>query len=146
MNWLARLKKLESAPNKVPTKPTKPAFAGFVGAVQSAFQESAANDETFKARLGLFTCWGVSLEEGQALAQTLAQRDVEQDERKLCLECACLSDNGGHWHCSQWQRIGLIRNTSLPDEWVRLLQRCAGFQERLTPSGRPVKQTRVVKY
>ena len=102
--------------------------------MQRAFQKSAVNDEACTARLALFTERGLSLDDGQALVQRLAQRDAEQDERKLCLECACLSGDGGNWHCSQWRRIGMMRDAALPDEWVTLLQRCAGYQDRIRGS------------
>ena len=43
MNWLARLKKNECAPEAGATKPTKPGSVGFVGSIPEPFQESGAD-------------------------------------------------------------------------------------------------------
>jgi len=49
MKWLARLKKIDIAPEVEPTKPTKPGFVGFVGSLLAPMQKKegdppAAND------------------------------------------------------------------------------------------------------
>lgn len=173
MNWLARLKKLESS--QAPTlqnlqKEGTAAFVGFVGSCPEPFQNSGgevvtlagsyscpANDEkdggrhaegaqlpspeqlappgqavdVFTARLALFTDRGLSMGDAKAIAERLAKRDLEQDERRLCMECMHLSGGTNSRRCSQWQKIGLIRGAAIPGELVMLLQRCAGFNKRL---------------
>ena len=49
MNWLARLKKIDKAPNRDATEPTKPAYVGFVAPGMAPMQKTgrdspAAND------------------------------------------------------------------------------------------------------
>ena len=49
MNWLARLKKIDTAPNRDATEPTKPGFVGFAAPGMAAMQKTgrdspAAND------------------------------------------------------------------------------------------------------
>lgn len=173
MNWLARLKKLESP--QAPTlqnlqKEGTRAFAGFAGSCPEPFQNSGgkatalagsysklANDEkdgsrhaegvqlpaaeqlaapgqavdAFTARLALFTDRGLSMGDAKATAERLAKRDLEQDERRLCMECLHLSGGTNSRRCSQWQKIGMLRGAAIPGELVTLLQRCAGFNNRL---------------
>lgn len=43
MNWLARLKKNECAPETDTTKPTKPGFVGFVAPIPEPFEKSGAD-------------------------------------------------------------------------------------------------------
>ena len=137
MKWLARLKKIEVAPNVEATQPTKPGFVGFVAPGMASIQKTggdspAANDpaaampdpdrwcwphseamngreiDTFTARLARFTDKGVNLDDGEALADKLVTRDRESDDRRLCLECVHLAGHAaGAWGCRGWQRAGV---------------------------------------
>ena len=157
MNWLARLKKIETAPERDATEPTKPGFVGFVAPdtaplQKTGFDSPAANDpapnpdcwcwphseamntreiETFTARLAGFTDKGLGLDDAENLADKLIQRDRDLDDRRLCLECFHLSGQSGKaWDCRNWQRAGIAlwaRDAQLATALVLQLQRCDGF-------------------
>ena len=159
MNWLARLKNIDVAPAPEPTEPTKPGYVGFVGLDMAPMPKTggdspAANDptpdpdrwcwphseamntgeiETFTARLARFTDKGLSLDDGEALADKLVQRDRESDDRRLCLECFHLSgQNGKAWDCRNWQVAKVAsraRDAQLSAGLVCQLQRCDGFKK-----------------
>lgn len=171
MKWLARLKKIEIAPEPEATEPTKPGFVGFVAPISAPMQKTggnaaAANDaaipvqappddgttaaldpdrwcwphgdamtgtevDSFTARLARFTAKGVTLADGEALADKLVMRDRDSDDRRLCLECTHLAGYAGPWGCRNWQRAGVAikaRDAGLPGDLVRTLQRCDGFK------------------
>ena len=93
---------------------------------------TGAEIDTFTARLARFTYKGVSLDDGEALADKLVQRDRESDDRRLCLECTHLAGHAGPWGCRNWQRAGVastMRNAGLSAALVCQLQRCDGFKE-----------------
>ena len=157
MKWLARLKKMEIAPEVQATEPTKPGFVGFVAPISACVEktggESAtANDPapdadrwcwphstamtgaeiaTFTARLSRFTDKGLNLDDGEALAGKLVTRDREDDDRRLCLECLHLGGYGqASWRCGNWQSAGIAiraRDNQLPRDLVFELQRCDGL-------------------
>ena len=159
MNWLARLKKIEVAPERDATEPTKPGFVGFVAPDMAPMPKtmgdsSAANDpaadpnrwcwphseamnareiNTFTARLAKFTDKGLGLDYAEALADKLVRRDRDSDDRRLCLECIHLSGQSGEaWDCRNWQRVGVVsraRDAQLSAALVMQLQRCDGFKE-----------------
>ena len=137
MKWLARLKKIDTAPEVEATEPTKPGFVGFVAPGMASIQKTggdspAANDpaaampdpdrwawphseamngreiDTFTARLARFTDKGVNLDDGGALADKLVTRDRDADDRRLCLECTHLAGHGAtSWRCGNWQAAGV---------------------------------------
>ena len=85
--------------------------------------------DTFTARLSRFTTKGMTLADGEVLADKLVIRDREQDDRYSCFECTHLAGAGG-WRCGNWQRAGVAvraRDAQLPTDLVNLLQRCNGF-------------------
>ena len=163
MKWLARLKKIEVAPNVEATEPTKPGFVGFVAPGMASIQKTggdspAANDpaaampdpdrwcwphseamngreiDTFTARLARFTDRGLSLDDGEALADMLVTRDRESDvDRRLCLECVHLAGHAaGAWRCRGWQWAGVAmraKDAQLSAALVCRLQRCDGSTE-----------------
>lgn len=131
MNWLARLKKIENTRSTYPTEPTKAPFVGSVGIPPGPFEKSASNDDTQTGRLALFTDRGLSMEEAQAMADRLAGRDLESDDRRLCIECAHLSGGTEVWRCSQWRKRQHY-GPEIPNDLVTvILHRCAGFNDRL---------------
>jgi len=92
--------------------------------------------DTLTARLARFTDKGLSLIDGEALADTLVIRDRESDDRRVCLECTHLAGHGpGSWRCGNWQAAGTAiktRDAGLPADLVWQLQRCDGFITQLT--------------
>lgn len=136
-------------------KPASPPSVASVATVSVATtQKQAANDptqnpdrwcwphsevmntgeiETFTARLARFTGKGLSLDDGEALADKLVQRDRESDDRRLCLECFHLSgQNGKAWDCRNWQVAKVAsraRDAQLSAGLVCQLQRCDGFKK-----------------
>ena len=156
MKWLARLKKIEIVPEPEATETTKTVSVVFVGSILAPMQKTggdspAANDpaiqvqaptgdstpaltgrdaDTFTERLVCFTTKGLSQTDGEALADKLAMRDRESDDRRLCLECTHLAGYAGMWGCRNGQRAGVAIkawDARLPGDLVRLLQRCDGF-------------------
>ena len=151
MKWLGRLKS-EIGQVALPTKPTEPGFVGFIGTPGGHIQNFAglvapANDptpepeapskpamtlaqaDTYAGRLALFTDRGLSLEEGALLANRLLARDLELEDRVVCLECAHLHRG----HCGNYRRAGVAfraRDAQLPVDFLRLLQRCDGFSNQ----------------
>lgn len=91
--------------------------------------------ETFTARLSRFTDKGMTIAEGEVLADKLVIRDREQDGRHSCFECVSLTHSGG-WRCGNWQLAGVAirtRDAQLSSELVHQLQRCNGFTNALHP-------------
>ena len=96
---------------------------------------TGAEIDTFTERLSRFTDKGLSLIDGEALADKLVQRDRESDDRRLCLECTHLAGHAGSWRCGNWRAAALAtqaRDAQLPGEMVLELQRCDGFKGTAT--------------
>ena len=159
MNWLARLKKIETAPERDATETTKRVSVVFVAPDMAPIPKTmgdspAANDaaadpdrwawphnaamngaeiNTFTGRLARFTHKGLGLDDAEALADKLVTRDRESDDRRLCQECFHLSGQSGKtWDCRNWQRAGVAlraRDAQLSAALVHQLQRCDGFKE-----------------
>lgn len=87
---------------------------------------TAREVDTFTARLARFTEKGLTLEDGERLADKLVIRDREGDDRRLCLECAHLH-GAGRWRCGNWQAASVARQ-GLARDLVLILQRCSGFR------------------
>lgn len=97
---------------------------------------TGAEIDTFTARLARFTDKGLSLIDGEALADKLVIRDRESDDRRLCLECLHLAGHAGSWRCGNWQRAGIAiraRDNQLPLDLVFELQRCDGLAHQFNP-------------
>ena len=98
--------------------------------------------DLFTARLHRFTDKGLTIADGEALADKLLVRDREADDRRFCLECQHLSGFGKtSWRCGNWQAAGVAirsRDSQLPADLVLQLQRCDGFAPHLTstPQGK----------
>ena len=94
---------------------------------------TGAEIDTFTARLARFTDKGLSLDDGEALADKLVMRDRESDDRRLCLECFHLSGQKGKaWDCRNWQVAKVAsraRDAQLSNALVHQLQRCDGFAQ-----------------
>jgi hypothetical protein len=159
MNWLARLKKIDIAPERDATETTKRVSVVFVAPgvapiTKTGGDSPAANDpaqdpdrwawphnqamtgaeiDTFTARLNYFTGCGMADSDVEALAYKLVSRDRESDDRRLCLECAHLAGHGaGAMRCTNWERAGVAvqaRDARLSGALVHRLQQCDGFKE-----------------
>ena len=82
-----------------------------------------AEIERFLVREARFTRLG-RVADAEHLAERLTLRDREQDDRRLCLECAALADNRRCELAAQGRLAGAYRRLEpLPT----ILQRCPGF-------------------
>jgi hypothetical protein len=102
---------------------------------------NGAELDTFTARLALFTDRGLILADAEALADKLAQRDREADDRRVCLECGHLRTGG---RCGNWQQAGVAiraRDAQLPGDFTTMLQRCDGFNDQHHQGGHDGKTT-----
>lgn len=82
---------------------------------------------TFTVRVARFTEKGLRPDFSRRLAETLAIRDQEGDDRRLCLECVHLQGHGS-WRCGNW-KLADVPHDGLPRVVVPMLQRCDGFQK-----------------
>lgn len=90
---------------------------------------TAAEIDSFAARLAWFTGKGLSYVDAERLADTLVVRDREGDTLRLCLECVHLQGSGG-WRCSNW-RVAQVTAERLPLNLVLMLQRCPSYYSAL---------------
>jgi len=92
---------------------------------------TGAEIDLFAARLARFTTKGVIHADAESIADKLVQRDRDDDDRRLCLECKHLVGYGRtNWRCGNWQSSGVAikaRDVQLPVDLVQQLQRCAVF-------------------
>lgn len=78
----------------------------------------------FKYRHGLFMRRGLDDARAEALADRMATRDYERDDRRMCIECESLQRSGGCFVASK----GRMRNTnSRHTPVIDILQRCDYF-------------------
>lgn len=82
-----------------------------------------AEIEVFMAREARFTRLGRTAD-AEHLAERLTLRDREQDDRRLCLECASLADNRRCALAAQGRLAGADRRL---EPVPTILQRCPGF-------------------
>lgn len=91
------------------------------------FDMPAWNDaqiKRFMFRVGLFIRRGLDLHAAESIADRLAFRDFERDDRHMCLECSSLQRGG---RCFEVQQ-GNMRGVSRRHEPVQnILQRCDLF-------------------
>lgn len=78
----------------------------------------------FVKRVGLFVRRGCAADRAERIADRLARRDQERDERRLCIECAHLQQDGGCFAGKTFSPDPLA-----PVRWpVKFVfQRCRGF-------------------
>ena len=96
---------------------------------------NGAEIDLLTARLHRFTDKGLTIADGESLADKLVVRDREADDRRFCMECRHLSGVGQtSWRCGNWQAAGVAirsRDSLLPADLVLQLQRCHGFTPHL---------------
>lgn len=126
MNWLARLKKTEIAPQGEPTEPTKAPFVGFVAPVvaPNRQKEGVTEGDRMAARIALFTRRGLRVKDAEELAAAIARRAMDFDDRRTCLECRHLSGK----QCARADYAGAGRSV---EAIMRLPQRCPAFGSAL---------------
>jgi hypothetical protein len=83
----------------------------------------------FVARVALFLRRGINATDADDLAEGLHLRDLQGDDRALCLECWHLTGRPGAWHCGNHRAAGVGRE--LPAELATLPQRCPEFMDSL---------------
>lgn len=105
---------------------------------QSSTTMPGSEIDLFAARLARFIDKGVIHDDAESLADRLAIRDRDSDDRRLCLECAHLQGYGqASWRCGNWQAAGIAtnpRSTQLAADLVFQLQRCAGLTHAFNPT------------
>lgn len=93
---------------------------------------TGAEIDTFTARLSRITDKGVSLNDGEAMADKLLIRDRQAGDWFSCLECAHLGGYGSSsWRCGNWKAAGVAlraKDALLPADLVQQLQHCDGFK------------------
>lgn len=93
---------------------------------------TGAEIDTFTARLSRITDKGVSLTDGEAMADKMLIRDRQAGDWFSCLECAHLGGYGSSsWRCANWKAAGVAlraRDALLPADLVHQLQHCDGFK------------------
>ena len=96
---------------------------------------NTAEIDSFTARVHLFTRRGLDTTEAEGLADGLVKRDRDGDDRRLCLECLHLRGTTSRT-CNQWRSAGL-GGAGVPADMVMLLQRCEGFNGKVSTSAKP---------
>lgn len=87
-------------------------------------RNSEPEADAFAARVRHFTDRGMTLEAADALAERLAIRDADFDDRRLCLECSYLGAQG---RCIA-AATGRLRGVAAQLEPLQtILQRCDAF-------------------
>lgn len=82
----------------------------------------------FAARLGRFLRLGFSGADADDLAKRLHLRDVQIDDRHLCVECQHLAGHvSAGWRCRTHRAAGVAAD--LPHDVVMRIQRCPTFEE-----------------
>lgn len=79
----------------------------------------------FVARVSMFLRRGLNAADADDLAERLHLRDVQGDDRHLCLECRHLAGRSGAWRCGNARAAGV--GVALPEALAALPQRCPGF-------------------
>lgn len=77
----------------------------------------------FAARRARLIRWGWQQDDAQAMAERLARRDLSDDDRASCTECAHYRPG----RCGNHRRAGLF-GPELGRDLAALLQRCPGFK------------------
>jgi hypothetical protein len=81
----------------------------------------------FVARVSLFMRRGINATDADDLAERLHLRDVQGDDRRLCIECAYLAGRAASgWRCGNARAAGVA--SDLPADLATMAQRCAGFK------------------
>lgn len=93
---------------------------------------TAAEIDAFAVRVELLARCGQRPRQAEALATRLLQRDRDQDERRLCLECRFFLRG----RCTNWRAAGMAgrRYSDLGRRYPLMLKRCPGFEPVIPPA------------
>lgn len=81
-----------------------------------------------RARARQFGRLGFGDDDASDLAERLTLRDVERDDRRMCVgECRHLAGSLGGFRCGNAVAAGLIGDRTIGTDLATTLQRCAGF-------------------
>lgn len=128
MSWLVRLKEVDKASDKTLQKQQNKVSVVSVGAIHGPFQNTVL--DAIAARLNLFSDRGLALEDAENLVVKLRERDMQEDDRRLCIECTHVYGGIGNWRCSQWRKHQ-HNGSEIPADFVTsILHRCSAFSER----------------
>lgn len=111
----------DAAPDR--SRPDKLAQADADAAHAEPWNDAAC--ARFAARVVLFLRRGIDATDADDIAERLHLRDVQVDDRRLCVECVRLAGRAGAWRCSNHRAAGVGRE--LPAVLVTTMQRCTGF-------------------
>jgi hypothetical protein len=88
--------------------------------------------DTLMARQALFCQRGAAPQDAERLADSLVNRDRDDDDRRLCLECRHLH-GAGPYRCGNARAAGV--HADLARDLVLTLQRCHGYDDARLPMG-----------
>jgi hypothetical protein len=88
--------------------------------------------DTLMARQALFCQRGAAPQDAERLADSLVNRDRDDDDRRLCLECRHLR-GAGPYRCGNARAAGV--HADLARDLVLTLQRCHGYDDARLPMG-----------
>ena len=88
--------------------------------------------DTLMARQALFCQRGAASQDAERLADSLVNRDRDDDDRRLCLECRHLH-GAGPYRCGNARAAGV--HADLARGLVLILQRCHGYDDARLPMG-----------
>ena len=91
-----------------------------------AADDPAAPFDIVTARVALFASRGFAGDSADDLATRLTQRDLEGDDRRVCLECRHMYGDVERSRCRQWRKLW-IGDASMPGELTAILKRCSEF-------------------
>lgn len=83
-------------------------------------------ERRFAFRVGLFQRRGLSQADAETWADRLYERDLERDDRRLCLECLQLQRDGG-CRAAREGRVPDLAPTFHAGSLKTTLMRCVGF-------------------
>ncbi|MDP3521948.1 MAG: hypothetical protein Q8S02_15130 [Hydrogenophaga sp.] len=122
---LALLAEVEPRPTPPPTRRSgNPLMTPEQGDECHAGGWDAAEIDAFRRRQARFMRMGRTADDADHLAERLSLRDRQHDDRRLCLECAALADNG---RCRAAARGRLPGADRLLKPVPTLMQRCPDF-------------------
>ena len=93
---------------------------------------NTAEIQLFNRRAALFVRRGAGEPQAEAMADRLVNRDRDDDDRRLCLECRHLRGEGPY-RCGNARAAGV--HADLARDLVLTLQRCHGHEDARLPMG-----------
>jgi hypothetical protein len=88
-----------------------------------------AEIKRFNLRVGMFQRRGLPEDQSEQLADRLARRDQEKDDRRMCIECDNLQKTGDCRKATKESLADTYGPTHFPVKTI--LQRCTAFKWRV---------------